>query len=128
MLCSVDKAGNLSFQVSTPKTIAGVTGAFSSVGGELTFDDEVLTFPVLADGQISPVSAPWFFLTALRSGYMKACEVVDDGFRLIINDSYAEDVIQVDIYTDSDYIPVHADFLWQGRRIVSLNIENFRLL
>ena len=128
MICKADDIGNLTFSVLSPETIAGITGTVNSVGGELTFDNKALAFPVLADGQISPVSAPWFFLTALRSGYMKACELTEDGLHMIVNDSYAQDVIQVDIYTNSELLPVRADLLWQGRRIVSLDIENYKHL
>lgn len=128
MFCTADNDGNLTFSVTAPASIAGITGTLNSVGGHLTFDDHALAFPVLADGQISPVSAPWFFVTALRSGYMKACEVDRNGIHLIFNDSYAQDAIQVDVYTDSNVIPVRAEFLWQGRRILALNIENYAIL
>ena len=123
--CTADAAGNLSFTVEAPDSIKGITGTLSAVGGKLTFDDQALAFPVLADGSISPVSAPWFFVSALRSGYLKACEEDGTGLHMIVNDSYAEDAIQVDIYTDIDLNPIRAEFLWQGRRVLTLAIDNY---
>ena len=128
MSCKADKSGNVSFSVTAPESIAGITGTLSSVGGKLTFDDQALAFPVLADGMISPVSAPWFFVTALRGGYLKACEENKDGLHMVINDTYAQDAIQIDIYTDSNVSPVRAEFLWQGRRFLSLSIENYTVV
>ena len=126
--CKADHAGNLSFTITEPESISGITGVLDAVGGKLTFDAQALAFPVLADGQISPVSAPWFFVTALRSGYLKACEENEDGLHMIINDSYAQEAIQIDIYTDPGGIPNRAEFLWQGRRILTLAVENFTVL
>lgn len=126
--CKADDAGNVSFAVTAPESIAGITGTLNSVGGALTFEDEVLVFPVLADRMISPVSAPWFFITALRSGYVKACEENKDGLHLVINDTYAQDAIQIDIYTDPSASPIQAEFLWQGRRILTLAIENYTVV
>lgn len=128
MSCQGDAYGNLDFQVTEPQSIAGITGRINAEGGKLTFDDHALGFQVLADGQISPVSAPWFILTALRSGYIKACESSAEGLHMIINDSYAEDALQVDIYADQETQPIRGEILWRGRRILSLQIRNYTVL
>lgn len=125
MDCESDNAGNMKFTVVAPESIAGISGVLSSVGGKLTFDDQALAFPVLVDGVLSPVCAPWLFINALRSGYLKACEKQKDGLHLIVNDSYAQDAMQVDIYTNKNLKPIRAEFLWQGRRVLSLEIENY---
>ena len=126
--CKVDNAGNLTFCVISPESISGISGTISATGGKLTFDDHALAFPVLADGMLSPVSAPWFFITALRSGYLKACEENKDGLHLVINDSYAQDAIQVDVYTDPDMTPVRAELVWQGMRVLTVTVENFNIV
>ena len=73
MDCVSDKDGNLKFVVASPETISGITGEISDHSGALTFDDKVLTFPTMAEGQITPVSAPWVFIKTLRNGYMNSC-------------------------------------------------------
>lgn len=125
MSCQADSQGNLTFSVIEPQTIAGISGRISDDGGELTFDDQVLAFALLADDQLTPVSAPWLFIKTLRSGYLRACDPADAGMRIIIDDSYAEDALQLDIWVDDNNIPVSSEILWKGRRILSLEIKNF---
>ena len=125
MQCSTDSEGALSFTVTSPETIAGITGTISSGEGKLIFDDQALVFSLLADGQVTPVSAPWIFIKALRSGYLSACTKTENGLRLAVDDSYEEDALHLDIWTDETEIPIYCEILWQGRRVVSLDIKNF---
>lgn len=126
--CEAESTGKLAFRVIAPDSIAGITGTVDATGGNLTFDDQVLAFPILPDDVISPVSAPWLFMKTLSGGYLKACEETDNGLHLLINDSYAQEAIRVEVYTDSADRPIRADFFWQGSRILTLEIENFTVL
>lgn len=128
MHCKTDELGNLSFSVIAPETIAGITGVVSDEGGKLTFEDKALMFELMADGQITPVSAPWVFVKTLRSGYLNACTYTDSGMMLIIDDSYEEDALKLEILFDSNNIPTNAEILWDGRRILSLKINDFVFL
>ena len=127
MKCVFDREGNMSFTVTAPETIAGITGSVSYAGGKLTFDESALAFSLLADGELSPVSAPWLVIKTLRGGYLTACGTEGELLRLTIDDSYEEDAMQSDIWV-KDYAPQYAEVVWQGRRILTLSIENFRLL
>lgn len=128
MSCKTDQAGTLTFTVIAPDSLVGITGFVDSTGGKLTFDDQALAFPALAEGLLTPVSAPWVFVTALRGGYLKACDDSKDGLHMIVNDSYAQDAIQIDIFTDSQLNPIRAEILWKGMRIVTLRIEGYVVL
>ena len=126
--CQSDKTGALSFSVIEPESIAGITGIVSGDGGKLTFDDKALAFPLIADGEVSPVSAPWLLVKTLLGGYISTCS--DDGGFLVvsIDDSYEEDALQLDIWLNSEDLPVSSDILWQGRRVLSVQIEAFTIL
>lgn len=126
--CTFDSAGNMKFKVMKPDSISGITGTVASDGGKLTFDDMILGFPLLADGYISPVSAPWLFMKTLRSGYLDGCGRTDDGWLISAYDSYESDTMEVQIYTNPEFIPSSAEFLWGGRRILSLCVSNFSYL
>ena len=125
---TVDSKGYLSFEVISPESIAGITGKIENDKGALTFDEQVLAFSLLTDDQISPISASWIFIKTLRSGYIGACEDTDTGMRIQIDDSYDEDALQLDIWTDSNNIPIRGEILFRGRRIITLNVENFTIL
>lgn len=128
MHCQLDAQGKVTFAVTSPETIAGITGTVSSTGGKLTFDDKALAFSLLADGQVSPVSGPWLLMKTLRSGYLTSCGVEDGCLRIAIDDSYEDDALHLDIWLDEEDHPKRGEILWQGRRILTVEIENFVFL
>jgi hypothetical protein len=128
MNCSVDKAGNLDFTVKEPDSIAGITGNISSKQAHLTFDDQVLLFEMMADGQVTPVSGPWLLMKALRSGYISACSMVDNGVQVYIQDSYEEDALMLEVSLTSSFIPELVQIVFDGKRILSLRVENFKIV
>ena len=127
MDCISDKEGNLRFSVVSPETISGITGKISTEGGSLTFDDKILSFPTVADGQVTPVTAPWLFLKTLRSGYMNSCTKDSDGYQLSIDDSYAEDAFRLLISVKND-LPVSGEIFWKGSRVLTVTVEQFTYL
>ena len=127
MDCKTDQEGNLTFSVAEPATIFGITGKIASTGGALTFDDKVLTFQTMADGQVTPVTAPWLFINTLRSGYLKGCGATDSGLEISIDDTYAEDALHLKIILEGD-VPVSAEIFWQNRRVLTLTVEDFAFL
>lgn len=128
MQCEIDQNGNLSFCVKEPISISGITGTMTADGGKLTFDDKALAFPLLADDQITPISGPWLLLKTLRGGYLRACETGKNETHLILDDSYQEDALQVDVYLTKENIPIRGEFLFRGRRILSIDVRNFAYL
>lgn len=128
MNCSTDKDGNLDFAVEEPDSISGITGRISSEQAHLTFDDQVLLFEMMADGQVTPVSGPWLMMKALRSGYISACSIVNNGVQLYIQDSYEEDALMLDISLSSSFIPESAQIVFDGKRILSLRVEDFKIV
>lgn len=128
VFCEGDNQGNLGFRVTAPETIADITGRIESGKGKLTFQDTALAFPLMAEDQLSPVSAPWILYTTLRGGYLTAAGMEDDLLRLTIDDSYEEDALTVDIWLDETDTPVRAEILYDGRRILTLEIKNFQIV
>ena len=126
--CAFDSNGSMTFSVQEPEYIQGISGTVDAAGGKLTFDDRALAFSLIADGYISPVSAPWVFMKALRSGYIHSCGSDGDGYRVSIDDSYEEHPLQLEICTDGDYIPIRAEFLWKGKKVLSLTVSNYSCL
>lgn len=125
LACVADREGNLSFTVTQPESISGITGKLGKEGGKLTFDDVALSFPMLAEELITPVAAPWAFLTALRGGYIQTTGADGAYTRLTVSDSFESHALTLDIWLAEDQVPVQADVIWENRRIVSMQIRNF---
>ena len=126
--CETNKEGNLSFTVTAPATIAGITGKITDSGGSITFDDKVLAFPAMADGQVTPVTAPWIFMKTLRGGYLNDCTDWDNGYQISIDDSYQSDALHLNISINADNVPVAGEIIWQNRRVLTLTVKDFAFL
>lgn len=123
-----DSQGNITFTVLSPESIAGITGSIRDTGGFFHFDNTAISFELLADGQISPVCAPWLFLNTLRSGYIDSVAEEDDNIHVILHDGFSENALQVDAWINKEGIPVRGEILYGGRRILSLDVTNFEIL
>ena len=126
--CNFEKQGKLTFKIISPESIAGISGVMDASGGALTFDGQALSFPLLADGQVSPVSGPWVLMCALRSGYLTSCSAEAGQMRLSIDDSYEKDALHLDIWLDQEDLPKQAEIFWRGRRVLSVTVTNFRFM
>ena len=128
MACNAESGGDMAFEVIEPSTISGITGSFSKDTGMLTFDDQVLMFEMLADNQITPISAPWLLMQTLKSGYLGACGQDGENLRIQIDDSYYADTIRADVWVNESNTPVRAEFIWKGKRIVSIDVADFLIV
>lgn len=126
--CRSDQDGSLSFTVTAPKSVSGITGIISNDQQSLTFDDKILAFPPLSDGQLTPVIAPYLFLNSLRSGYLSACGKDGDGYCIYIDDTFRDHPLQLHLYTDADFVPFRAEMIYNNLRILSVDIADFTLL
>lgn len=126
--CSVNNLGSLSFRIIMPQTLAGISGIIDQDEGKLTFEETAVSFPLMADGQLSPVSAPWIFIQTLRGGYLRSAGKEDNMVRLTIDDSYRDDALQLDIWLNDERIPIQADILHNGSRILQIKLRNFQIL
>ncbi len=124
--CTVSSSGDLQFTVQFPESISGIGGSISAKGGSLEFDDVALAFPLLADGQLSPVSAPYILMKSLLGGYISSAGRDGELHRVTIRDSYESDALYVDVWMEG-HNPVRAEILWENRRILMIRLENFEI-
>lgn len=128
MDCQTDLKGDLSFSVIAPDSVAGIQGVISGAEGMLTFEDTVLAFPLLADGQLSPVSAPWIFIQTLYSGHVKFCGMEGEEVHVSIDDSFDDDALRLEVWLDDNLLPCRGEILYRERRILTIVIENFEIV
>lgn len=124
--CETDSAGALTFRVTEPEEIAGITGTVTGEEGTLTFDDTVLGFPLLADERISPVSGPWVMMKALRSGYITAVVREGEKLHITVDDSYADDALTLEIWIEGAQVDA-CEISWRGRRQMTMDIGDFTI-
>lgn len=127
MECEADAAGELEFEISQPETIAGIRGSISDQGGSIRFEDQSLYFPLLTDDLLTPASSPWIFIKTLRSGYITSACMEKMMLHVTVDDDYTEDALTLDIWLEEDH-PIRAEILHDGKRILTIAVENFVLL
>lgn len=126
MDCEVDETGTLRFSVAEPQTIRGIAGEVSGSEGKLCFEEQALAFALMADDRLSPVSGPWLMMKALRSGELVASAKEGEGMRLTLNDSFGDDPLTAEVWV-SDGAVTAAEIAWRGRRVLSMEIEDFEI-
>ena len=126
--CETNASGDMSFCITAPESISGITGTVSEEGAGLTFDGTVLCFPQMADDQVTPVAAPWLLVKTLRGGYLRLAGMEDDLLRLTIDDSYEDEALQLDIWLNEQDAPIRGEIMYGGRTIVSMLVKDFEIL
>ena len=126
--CQFDAIGNMTFTIISPETISGITGKIDRAGGALVFDDKAVVFNLLADGQISPVCAPWLVMKGLCGGFLSSWGQQSDGTILTIDDSFQGKNVSFRVSLTKNLQPRSAEILWEGRCILSVMVEDFRYL
>ena len=125
MDCTADTAGMLSFEIREPESIAGIRGSVSDNGGSISYENDAIYFPLMAEDLLVPAAAPWVLMKALRGGNIRAAGVEEEYLHIVLDDSFAEDALQVDVWLDEKHMPVRGDILHNGIRILSADVENF---
>lgn len=126
--CKTLENGELNFTVVEPETISGITGSIAQEGGKIIFDDKTLFFEEIAQGEVTPVCAPWLMLKTLKSGYIKGAGKTEKGVLLQLNDSYCEKSLHMNMNLDKNHMPYFAEIFYDGRRIMAIKIEDFIIM
>lgn len=125
--CTTDGDGTLTFRLTAPETIAGISGTVDASGGRLTFDDTALAFGLLADGKVSPVTAPFVLTQSWQTGYITSVGSDDGGLRLTVDASFEENPLTVDTWLDAEKkIPIFGELCYNGQRILTISISEFQ--
>lgn len=123
--CQADTHGTVHFSVTAPASISGIQGSVTGEKGALEFENTALYFPLLADDQVTPVSAPWLLMQALRNGYITSAGTDGEKAIVSIDDRYDDDALHLDIWLDKEDRPCKAEVVYRERKILSLDVKNF---
>lgn len=126
MDCSFDSEGTITFEITAPETIAGITGCIDSGNGKLTFDGASVDFGTMANGMVTPVSGPYVLLSCWRDSYCTACGTEELGLRITMPASYETQALMTDTWLDpQNGIPIYAEVCYNNDRVLSVTISDF---
>lgn len=124
--CSADESGTLTFRVTEPESLTGLSGKVEN--GNLTFDGVALGFDLLAEDRLSPAAAPATILQSWRTGYITACGREEDKLRLTVDTALEANPLTAETWLNiENKVPIYAEICYNGQRILSMEISEFRL-
>ena len=119
--------GETTLQVLSPESIAGIRATISADGAELEFDSVALEFGKLANGYVSPVSAPWLLEQCWQGAYIAYAGADEEHERVTYLQGYQEEELSVDTWF-LDQTPVYAEVVWNDVRCLQIEIKDFQLI
>ncbi len=122
--CIGDAQGGITLQVLEPETIAGICATVDGSSGKLSYEGLSLGFPLMAQGQISPVSAPAVLLECWRECFILSAGEQESLYRASYEKKMLNDVLLVDTYFENG-IPISADLWYNKSKILHMDILDF---
>lgn len=124
--CSFDgKDGKL--VVIAPEEIAGIAATVNGEDASLSFDGYSLQFGKLAGGHIAPLTIPWLLGSAWAEDYVAQVGREEDSLRVTFLKGYREEELSIDTWLQND-IPTYAEVSYNGQRMLTISIREFKLL
>ena len=124
LACISEPDGTCTFRVLEPEDIMDIRGTVRGSEGTVEFDDTILGFPLMAEGRLSPLSAPWVLMKAIRSGCILAAGREGEKIHVTIDDSYDDHALTVDLWLEEGELE-EAEIAWEGRRCISMTFDDF---
>ena len=125
MDCKADTAGDVHFKLVSPDTISGISGTVTQSGGKLEFDDQVLLFEPLTQGELTPVIAPWLLYKVITGGYIRSVSEEADQFIYTVDDTYQSEQFMALLTLQRDQTPRSCEVFWNNRRILTVKVTDF---
>ena len=124
LACHGNSQGDMTLEVLAPETIAGITATVDAVSGKLSYEGLALGFPLMAQGQISPVSAPAQLLRCWLEAFVLSAGDQGELYRASFEKKLSNNVLLADTYFENG-IPISADLWYNNTKILHMDILDF---
>ena len=122
----VNEKDRTQIQVLEPESIADIRATVSADGTKLAFDGAELDFGKLANGHVSPITAPWLIHHCWIGEYIAWSGNDGDLERVTYLSGYDEEELTVDTWF-SDGIPIRSEVVYDGVRCLVLELSDFQM-
>lgn len=126
--CKYVTDGTTEIDVAAPDTLCGIKAQIENDTGRLTFFDTELTFGTLADGTVTPLSAPAVLGRCWQSAYIASSGKEEKTLRVSYEDGFDADQLLVDTWFSQKGIPIYAEICYNESCVLKLTISDFSLL
>lgn len=112
--------------VLSPEEISGIAATVSENGSKLSFDGTELDFGKLANGYVSPISAPWLLGQCWTAEYISGAGADGQYERITYLKGYNDRELTVNTWLNAEGIPIRAEVLHEGQRCLNIEIRDFQ--
>ena len=112
--------------VREPESIADIRATVSSDGTKIAFDGAELDFGKLANGHVSPITAPWLIYHCWIGEYIAWSGSEGELERVTYLSGYEEEELTVDTWF-LDGIPIRSEVVYDGVRCLVLEFSDFQM-
>ncbi|MBP3633111.1 MAG: hypothetical protein J6J43_00870 [Oscillospiraceae bacterium] len=113
-------------EITSPEELQGIRAKVTEDGAKLEYDGVELTFGTLANGKVSPMSAPWLLVQCWIGEYISHAGADGELERVTYLRGYDDEEIMLDTWLNVDGIPAYAEVAYDGVRCLSIQIRDFQ--
>ena len=110
--------------VTAPENIAGITAVVDRDDASLEFDGLSLQYGELANGHVAPLTGPWLLGSAWAEDYISHAGAEGEQTRITYRKGYHDEEVIIDTWL-RDGLPVYAEVSCEGRRVLTIQIQDF---
>jgi len=112
--------------VLSPDEISDISATITEHETCIEFDDAELDFGKMANGYISPVSAPWLLARCWIGEYISSSGADGEMEKVTYLKGYDEEELTVNTWLNAEGIPIQAEILFENRRCLAIAIRDFQ--
>ena len=125
-VCRTD--GTATVTVCAPQTIAGISASVQQAGAQLEFDGMALDFGTMADGTVSPVSAPIRLCQCWAQEYISAAGMEEENLRVTYEQGYDSETLTADTwFSPENGVPIFAQICYNDQIILKMTLTDFSM-
>lgn len=122
------KPDGVQMTLTAPETISGIKAYCADDGPGVLFDDTRVSLGELAEGNLTPLEAPYLLRKAMEKEYIQCTGPDADRLRITYLLGYGDREITLDVWLDENTnVPVYAEFTYEGRSVVRADITSFQV-
>lgn len=126
--CVYSADGMTEITVTAPDTLSGIRAQIENDTGKLSFGDTELSFGTLANGLVTPLSAPAVLGRCWQNAYISCAGKEEKNLRVSYSDGYEANQLLADTWFSAKMIPIYAELCYNDTCILKLTISDFDFL
>lgn len=128
LACTYDVQKGLHLRVVEPQSIAQIEADVCGEEAVITFEDAQLALDSLADGNLTPLSAPFLVCKSWLEGYIDAAGRQDEQLRVSYLSGYGSKELTIDTwFLAQTGWPIRAEIAHDGITVLKLELTNFTM-